>query len=198
MPQFVPITQDALVERLVEHVRTLPGYRVLAIDGADAAHPADLAHRTAAALHDTGRPAEVVSLHDYVRPASLRMEYGVDEISYRTAWFDYEALRREVIDALHTDGRWLPALWNETTDRSARAPIRPALPDTVLVIAGPMLLNQSLPFDVTVHLAMSEPALRRSTPPEDHWTIPALLETPTAPTFFIRWDHPARPALRLP
>lgn len=199
VPQFVPITQDVLIERLVERVRALPGHRVIAIDGADAARPVDLADRVAAALRDTGRPAEVVALHDYVRPASLRVEFGRDEISYRTAWFDYEALRREVIDALHNEGRWLPALWDETTDRSARATIRPAPTDTVLLIAGPMLLDHYLQFDLTVRLDMSEQALRRTTPPEDHWTIPALLtnETPTTPTFFVRWDHPDRPALRL-
>ncbi|MFE9576383.1 hypothetical protein ACFYO1_08385 [Nocardia sp. NPDC006044] len=197
MPQFVPITQDALVERLVERVRTLPGRRVIAIDGADAARPLDFAHRTAAALRDTGRSAEVVSLHDYVRPASLRVEFGRDDISYRTAWFDYEALRREVIDAVHKEGRWLPALWDEATDRSARATIRPAAADTVLFIAGPMLLDHYLDFDLTLHLHMSEQALRRTTPPEDHWTIPALLQTSPTPTFFARWDHPDRPALRL-
>ncbi|MFI6167119.1 hypothetical protein ACIBCN_10040 [Nocardia sp. NPDC051052] len=199
MPQFVPITQDVLIERLVERLRALPGHRVVAIDGADAARPADLADRVAAALRDTGRPAEVVSLHDYVRPASVRVEFGRDEISYRTSWFDFEALRREVIDALHTEGRWLPALWDEATDRSARATIRPAPADTVLLIAGPMLLDRYLQFDLTVRLDMSEQALRRITPPEDHWTIPALLgnETPSTPTLFARWDHPDRPALRI-
>ncbi|MFC9436616.1 hypothetical protein [Nocardia sp. NPDC057030] len=198
MPQFVPITQDALIERLVERVRALPGHRVIAIDGADAARPVDLAQRTAAALRDTGRPAEVVSLHDYVRPASLRAEFGRDDLSYRTTWFDYEALRREVIDALHREGRWLPALWDEPTDRSARATIRPAAPGTVLLVAGPMLLDHHLDFDLTLHLDMSEQALRRTTPPEDHWTIPALRQTSPTPTLFARWDHPDRPALRLP
>ncbi|WP_069167460.1 hypothetical protein [Nocardia altamirensis] len=200
MPQFVPITQDALVERLIERIRPLPGYRVIGIDGADAARPTDFARRIADAVRDTGRPAEVVSLHDYVRPASLRMEFGADEISYRTSWFDYEALNREVIDALHTEGRWLPALWNEATDRSARAAIRTALPNTVLFVAGPMLLEHALPFDLTLRLDMSEPALRRTTPPTDHWTLPALLhpQSPTTPTFSARWDHPDRPALHLP
>ncbi|WP_378731850.1 hypothetical protein [Nocardia brasiliensis] len=200
MPRFVPISQDALVERVVERVLALPGYRVVGVDGADAARPIDLARRVATALRGTGRPAEVVSLHDYVRPASLRVEFGRDEISYRTAWFDYDALRREVIDALHDEGRWLPALWDEATDRSARAAIRTAAADTVLLVAGPMLLDRALRFDLTVRLDLSEPALRRTTPPEAHWTIPALLrhhETATTPTFFARWDHPERPALRL-
>ncbi|WP_280395167.1 hypothetical protein [Nocardia brasiliensis] len=201
VPQFVPITQEALAAQVVDRLRELGGYRVVAVDGADAAAPVEFARRIADALRSTGRAAEVVSLHDYVRPASLRMEFGSDELSYRTAWFDYDALRREVIDALHADGRWLPALWDETTDRSARATIRTALPATVLLIAGPMLLGRSLPFDLTIRLDMSEPALRRTTPPDLHWTLPALRhhdESPTTPTFFTRWDHPTRPALRLP
>ncbi|MFE7800188.1 hypothetical protein [Nocardia sp. NPDC057440] len=201
MPQFAAITRDGLVELVTHRLLELPGRLVIAIDGADAAEPVPLADLVAAALRATGRAADVVSLHDYVRPASLRMEYGRDdELSYRTAWFDYEALRREVVDALHDSARWLPALWNENTDRSARAAIRPAAPDTVVLIAGPMLLGRTLPFDVTLRLDMSEPALRRNTPPEHRWTIPALLhhhhENPDPPTFFIRWDHPHRPAVR--
>ncbi|MFI9511325.1 hypothetical protein [Nocardia sp. NPDC052566] len=203
MPHFAPITQDALVDRIADDVRALSGHRVLAIDGADAAAPLDLAHRLATALRDTGRPTEVISLHDYIRPASLRMEFGrTDEMSYRTAWFDYAALRREVIDALRHHGRYLPALWDEATDRSARADVRAALPDTVLIIAGPMLLGRDIPFDLTIRLDMSEPALRRRTPTETQWTIPALLhhhdDSPEPPTFALRWDHPTRPALHTP
>nr|WP_306307549.1 hypothetical protein [Nocardia tenerifensis] len=172
---------------------------MVAIDGADAARPVDLAERVAAGLRDTGRAAEVVRLHDYVRPASLRVEFGRDEVSYRTVWFDYEALRREVVDALHSAGRWLPALWDEVTDRSARAAIRSAADGTVLIVAGPMLLERYLEFDLSVRLEMSEQALRRNTPDEDRWTIPALVagENGSEPTFFVRWDHPDRPALRV-
>ncbi|WP_433710026.1 hypothetical protein ACQP2U_26940 [Nocardia sp. CA-084685] len=202
MPHFDPITQDGLVELIVVRVRELGERALVAIDGADAAEPDTMAHGIATALRDTGRTAEVVALHDYIRPASLRMEFGrTDEMSYRTAWFDYAALDREVIQALRRDARWLPALWNEARDRSARSPIRTAVTDTVLFVAGPMLLGRGLAFDLTVHLDMSEPALRRRTPADDLWTIPALLhhdrDNSSAPTFFIRWDHPDRPALRI-
>jgi hypothetical protein len=201
VPQFAAITRDGLIELMTHRILELPGRLVIAIDGADAAAPTPLATAIAAALRDTGRAADVVSLHDYVRPASLRMEFGRDdELSYRTAWFDYGALRREVVDALHDTARWLPALWDEHTDRSARATIRRARPATVILVAGPMLLGRTLPFDLTLRLDMSEPALRRTTPPDQHWTIPALRrhnrENPEPPTFFVRWDHPHRPALR--
>ncbi|MGV9615151.1 hypothetical protein [Nocardia xishanensis] len=200
MPQFVPITQDGLADLLVDRVSALPGRRLIAVDGADAAQPAAFARLAAERLRGTGRSAEVLSLHDYVRPASLRMEFGrEDEYSYRTAWFDYDAVRREVVGALREHGRWLPALWDEAADRSARAAVRAAPTDLVLFLAGPMLLGRDLAFDLTVRLDLSEAALRRRTPREDHWTIPALLrydrENPEVPTFSARWDHPDRPAL---
>ncbi|MEU2252177.1 hypothetical protein ABZ540_03250 [Nocardia xishanensis] len=200
MPQFVPITQDGLADLLVDRVSALPGRRLIAVDGADAAQPAAFARLAAERLRGTGRSAEVLSLHDYVRPASLRMEFGrEDEYSYRTAWFDYDAVRREVVGALREHGRWLPALWDEAADRSARAAVRAAPADLVLFLAGPMLLGRDLAFDLTVRLDLSEAALRRRTPRDEHWTIPALLrydrENPEMPTFSARWDHPDRPAL---
>jgi hypothetical protein len=202
VPHFDPITRDGLVELLTHRILELSARVVIAIDGADAAEPAAIAHRIATALRDSGRAAEVVLLHDYIRPASLRMEFGrTDEMSYRTAWFDYAALNREVIRALREDARWLPALWDEDRDRSARSPIRSAAADTVLLVAGPMLFGRGLSFDLTVRLEMSEPALRRRTPAEAQWTIPAVLrhdrDNPYTPAFFIRWDHPDRPALRI-
>ncbi|WP_159919422.1 MULTISPECIES: hypothetical protein [Nocardia] len=202
MPRFLPITRDGLVEQVIQPVLTARSHTVIAVDGADAAQPAALADRIVEALRDAGRSAEVVSLHDYVRPASLRMEFGrTDEMSYRTAWFDYTALRREVVDALRGHGRWLPALWDEAADRSARAAIRTAPPATTIVLAGPMLAGRHLAVDVSLRLDLSEAALRRNTPPDAQWTIPALLrhdaENPYTPDFFVRWDHPDRPALRI-
>lgn len=202
MPHFDPITRDGLVELVAGRILELGGHVAIGIDGADAAEPVAIANRIATALRDTGRSAEAVSLHDYIRPASLRMEFGrTDEMSYRTAWFDYAALDREVIRALRENGRWLPALWDEERDRSARSPIRTAASDTVLLVSGPMLFGRGLHFDLTVRLDMSRSALRRRTPAEEQWTTPALLrhdsDNPYAPTFFIRWEHPDRPALRV-
>ncbi|WP_043727726.1 hypothetical protein [Nocardia asiatica] len=202
MPRFSPITRDGLVEQVIHPVLTARSHTVIAVDGADAAEPVALAHRIAEALRAAGRSAEVVSLHDYVRPASLRMEFGrTDEMSYRTAWFDYAALRREVVDALRRQDRWLPALWDEAADRSARAAIRAAPPATTIVVAGPMLAGRRLDADLSVRLDLSEAALRRNTPPDAQWTIPALLrhdaENPYTPTFFVRWDHADRPAIRV-
>ncbi|KAF0847532.1 hypothetical protein FNL39_103430 [Nocardia caishijiensis] len=201
VPSFIPVSPTTLARSVAERLSELPGRRVLVVDAADAAEPVALAQLVADALRGQGRSAEVVSLHAFVRPASLRMEYGrTDEWSYRTAWFDYDALHREVLVPLRTEGRWLPALWDEANDRSARAGIRTAPADLVLIVAGPMLLGRGLDVDLSVRLELSEPAARRRTPPEQQWTLPALrdhdAEHPETATWTVRWDHPDRAALR--
>ncbi|MEU8898265.1 hypothetical protein AB0C65_20585 [Nocardia sp. NPDC048505] len=197
MPEFTAITPTALADLIAARAADLPGHAVVAIDGADAADPVPLARAVAERLRTGGRPAAVVSLHDYVRPASLRLEYDpTDEFTYRTAWFDYAALRREVLVALREQDRWLPALWDERADRSARARHRGAAPDTVLLVAGPMLLGRDLDFDLTVALRMSEGALRRRTPPADQFTVAAVLAHQADPDILVAWDHPDRPAVR--
>ncbi|MGY0500196.1 hypothetical protein ACWZHB_17045 [Nocardia sp. FBN12] len=201
MPTFTPTSPTALARLVADRLVELPGRRVLAVDGADAAVPVELGRRIVATLADRGRSAAAVSVHDFVRPASLRMEYGRDdEWSYRTAWFDYAAIRREILDAMREDGRWLPALWDEQRDRSARARIRPAQADLVLVLAGPMLLGRGLDFDLTLRLELSEQAALRLTPVDQRWTLPAVrdhtAENPEDATWTVRWDHPDRAALR--
>ncbi len=202
--QPVPIFPDLLVESIVDSCPA--GARtIVLVDGADAARPVEFATRTAEHARSNGRPAAVVDLHDYVRPASIRFEYSrTDELSYRTLWFDYDAVAREVIAPMRPGGRghFLPRLWNESTDRSARARSVDAAPNQIVLIAGPMLLGRGLDVDVSVQLRLSEGALRRRTDPADQWTCAPLVEyydslDPSAgrTDFVIRWDHPDRPAL---
>ncbi|MFD7846046.1 hypothetical protein ACFV4K_24275 [Nocardia sp. NPDC059764] len=201
MPDFTALTPDALLALIADRAGTLPGNVVVAVDGADAAEPLTVATGVADALRTRGRPAEVISLHDFVRPASVRLEYDRDsEFTYRTGWFDYAAVNREVVKSLRDSGRYLPALWNERTDRSARARIRDAADSTVLFVAGPMLLGRGLDFDLTVALRMSEGALRRRTDPEQGFTVDGLLEFqrehPERADILVAWDHSDRPAVQ--
>lgn len=202
MPDFTALTPDALLDLITERAMARPGYAVIAVDGADAADPLAVARGVADRLRARGRAAETVSLHDFVRPASVRLEYDRDsEFTYRTGWFDYAAVNREVLEPLRDSGRFLPALWNERADRSARARVRQALPDTIVLLAGPMLLGRGLDFDLTVALRMSQGALRRRTDPAALFTVEGLLEYerahPTDPDLLVAWDHPDRPALRI-
>ncbi|MEC3918269.1 hypothetical protein [Nocardia sp. CDC160] len=200
VPEFTAISPEGLLDLIAERAMAMPGYTVIAVDGADAADPVSVAKGVAERLRAQGRPAEVVSLHDFVRPASVRLEYDRDsEFTYRTGWFDYAAVNREVVKPLRDSGRYLPALWNERADRSARARIREAVDGTVLLIAGPMLLGRGLDFDLTVALRMSPAALRRHTSPDQMFTVEGLLEHGQADDadLVIAWDHPDRPAVRL-
>ncbi|WP_068269931.1 hypothetical protein [Aldersonia kunmingensis] len=200
MPNFTPTTVDGLVASIADRARAFEHRAVLAVEGADAAHPVPFAERICATLRAEGRPAAVVALADFIRPASVRLEYGhTDEQSYRTAWFDYTALQREVVDGLRVRGRWLPRLWDARTDRSPRAALQSAGPSDVVIVAGPMLRGRGLRFDLTVALAMSEPALRRNTAPDELWTVAALMrhERDAEPAdIAVRWDHPDRPAVQ--
>lgn len=200
MIAFRPVTPDGLIELVATRAASAPNVRVVAISGADAADPVGFAERVAARLRLSGRPAAVVSLHDYVRPASLRFEHGHrDDYSYRHGWFDYPALLREVVTALRERRQWLPRLWDEAADRSARASVVEAGPGQVLLLAGPMLHGRGLDPDVVVQLTLSRGALERRTQPENLWTIDPLLEHDAendGPVdIVVRYDHPDRPAI---
>ncbi len=196
-----PIFPDVLIDRVIERVPA--GERAIAvIDGADAAHPVEFAERMRERVRAGGRTCDVIDLHDFVRPASLRFEYSrTDELTYRTAWFDFDALEREVVAPLRDGGRgtFLPRMWDEASDRSARARLIDAAADHVLVIAGPTILGRIEDAAVTVHLRLSEGALRRGTPVDQHWTIEPIVQyysdTVFEPDFTVRWDHPDRPAV---
>ncbi len=177
--------------------------RVL-VDGADTAEPAALSTAVAEAVRAAGRPCAVVGLADWLRPASLRLEHGHrDGDSFRDHWYDYAALRREVLDPLGPggSGQWLPTLWDASADRATRAVRHTAPPGMVLLVAGPMLLGRELACELTAHLHLSEAALRRQTSPELGWTVPALMEheqkanSDTVADLVVRADHPDRPAV---
>ncbi|MCD2109624.1 hypothetical protein LQ384_00780 [Rhodococcus rhodochrous] len=211
MPAFTPLTPEILAASVADRAEALTGSVCIAVSAPDAADPVEFAQRVATELRTRGRAADVVDLHDFVRPASLRLEHGrTDPYSYRHDWFDYAAVDREVLRAVREHQRWLPRLWDERTDRSARERPRRAAEDQILVVAGPMLLGRGLDFDVTVVLTMSRAALERRTRPEDHWTIDAVLEhehdavldhavldhSGADADVLVRYDHPTRPAVR--
>ncbi|MDN3269418.1 uridine kinase [Streptomyces sp. MA15] len=204
------ITWDRLVDVLAERLRELdpadgsPWPRV-ALDGAPAARPGDLAERLAEALRVRGRPSLVVGTEGFLRPASVRLEYGHQDLeSYYSGWYDTGALWREVFDPLGPggSGRVLPDLRDPVTDRATRSPYAELPPGGLLLLHGPLLLHHWFPFDLTVHVLLSPGALRRRTPEAEHWTLPAFeryeQETDPAGTadVLVRADDPRHPAWR--
>lgn len=206
MPQhpptrYSPTDPAGLAALCADACLTLPGRVAVGVDGADPAHPDALAETITELLRVRGRPAAVVRVVDFITPASLRLERGAhDEESFGTSWYDFAAISREVVDALHTQQRWLPRLWDSVSDRSFRDQRRDAADNQVILIAGPMAVRKDLQLDLGIALRMSAAALRRGLPADDHWTIGALLEHQThspEPDIEVRYDHPDRPAVAL-
>jgi hypothetical protein len=205
VPAIEPTTPDGLADAVAGLVLARPGRTRVLLDGPAPTSPEGLAGHVADRLQVAGRAALVVLAADYLRPASVRLEYGrEDPDELLDGWLDEGALRREVLDpaASGGSGRVLPRLWNPATDRAYRAGYE-QLPDSgVVLLAGALLLGRGLPADVSVHLHMGAAALARRLPPEEHWTLPAhaRYEAEHAPDteadLVALSDHPTRPALR--
>lgn len=204
---FTP-TVPAAVPGLVADfaVASAPGQRTrLALDGPAAAEPGRLADAVAEVLRSRGRPATVIAATTYWRDASLRLEYGhADVDSYAYHWLDVPALTRELLAPLGPggSGRFLPALRDPGTNRSARVGYRRAAGAEVVIVTGELLLGHGLDFDATVHLALSPSARRRRTAADWAWTLPAHdrydadVEPGSVAGMVVRWDDAQHPAVR--
>lgn len=207
-----PVSPDALIGelsgRIAAAAAALPPARRLrvAVDGAPAAEPETLADALIDPLKVAGVPVLRVRGDDFLRPASVQLEYGrTNPDSYYEGWLDEAGLRREVLDPLGATGpgavRVLPSLWNARTDRASRADYVSVPPGGVVVVSGVFLLGGVLPFDLTTHLLLSSAALRRRTPPGLAWTLPAFdrYAAEVAPQTFadvvVKLDDPRHPAL---
>ncbi|MBY8874635.1 uridine kinase [Micromonospora sp. PLK6-60] len=201
-----PISPDRLVAELTDLLSraTPPGRLRVAVDGAPAAGPDDLAAALVEPLRAAGRPVLHVRAADFLRPASIRLEHGrTNPDAYYAGWTDEAGLRREVLDPAGPDGsgRLLPSLWDPVADRASRAGYVDLPTGGVVLVSGALLLGAGLPFDVTVHLALSPAALARRTDPAQRWTLPAFIRyaDEVDPASFadvvVRADDPRHPAL---
>jgi hypothetical protein len=206
--QVRPLSPEALADTVAERVARLPapegGRLRLAVDGAPAAGTAGLADAVAERLRLLGHPALRVSAGDFLRPASLRLEYcHQDPDAYFDGWLDTNALFREVFDPLEPGGSGLvlPALRSARADRALRTAPVALPPGGVLVLDGPLLLGRWFPLDLSVHLHLGPAALARRTPADQQWTLPAFAryqdETHPADAadLVVRADDPRHPAL---
>lgn len=204
--RVVPVSFETLTEDLADRlVSRKSDSRVrVAVDGPYAADPGRLADALVGPLRVRGRPAVRVDTGDFLRPASLRLEFGrTNPDSFYTGWFDESGLMREVLVPAGPDGsgRILTRLWDAGRDRAARQPYQELPAGAVVLVSGPLLLGSGLPFDFSVHLELSRAALERRTPADQRWTLPALhrYADEVAPESFadvvVRVDDPRRPAL---
>lgn len=203
-----PVSTEILVGELADRLAGAGDDRRLrvAIDGPAAADPGALADALVDPLRVRGRPAVRISTGDFLRPASVRLEFGrTNPDSYYLGWLDEPGLRREVLDPAGPggSGRIVTRLWDARTDRAAREPYRELPAEAVVLVSGPLLLGAGLPFDVAIHLEVSAAALARRTGPEERWTLPAFARyrAEVDPAAFadvvVRLDDPRRPALVL-
>ncbi|NDK92029.1 hypothetical protein GYA93_21005 [Gordonia desulfuricans] len=199
MTTFQPSTPDGLVDACLTRIRAIAGVGVVIVDGPSPTRPGEFADAIARRLRAEGRAAGVVHADDYLRPASLRFEYGrTDPLTFRDGFVDHAGIDREVIDAPRRHGRWLPRLWDAQRDRSFRDSPQTATADQIVLVGGPMLLGRGHDAEVTIALRMSAAALRRRLPDDEHWTIDPLLDHAAAAgpaDIEVRYDHPARPAI---
>jgi hypothetical protein len=194
---------DLLAQRLDAAQRSGPALRV-AIDGPYCAAPVPLAEALVVPLRACGHDAATIAAATFWRDASLRLESGREDADSFANWLDAEALRREVLEPLGPggSGRYLPSLRDPRTNRATKAPARTAANGAVVIVAGELLLGHELPFDLTIHLAMSAAGRQRRTDSDRQWTLPAFrrydAEVRPADTadIVIRLDDPRHPALR--
>ena len=201
-----PISPELLVEHVADAVGRLPGDgpAAVALDGAPPTGTGELAEALVGELKLRGRAAVHVAALDYLRPASLRLEFGREDPDlFYTEWLDLKAIEREVLGPLGPGGtgRVLPRLWDARADRAYRAQYVQLGAGGVVLLDGSFLLGAGLSFDLTVHLSMSAAALARRTGPEQAWTLPAYrrYEDEARPAEYadiiVRCDDPRHPAL---
>jgi hypothetical protein len=201
-----PISPERLAERVAELVtaHAPDPWTRLAIDGAPGSGTADVAAAVEELLSSQGRPTLRISAGDFLRPRSLRLEHGREDPDvFYAEWLDVKGLRREVFDPLGPggSGRVLPTLWNAERDRASRAAYVELAPGGVLIVEGTFLMGIGFPFDVEVHLWLSRGALRRRTPENLAWTLPAYerynaeADPSRAASLTARMDDPRHPAL---
>lgn len=205
MNRFRPVSPGLLADELVaSFVARHPGSHPLRV-GLDAPGWVELDPLLTLLderLRAVGRAVAIVSTRLFYRDASLRWEYGKDDLdSFYDGWLDTGALQREVLRPLAIDGNYLPSLRDPDSNRSTRATPLPLPSNGVALLVGELLFGHGLELDVAVHFSVNRQARRRQAPDDLQWTLPAYdryeLEVDPAglADMVVRYDDPAHPAL---
>jgi hypothetical protein len=203
MPAFEPLSPAALARRLAAAIDRRSASRLLiGFDGDETVGTGELADRVADELVALHRPVVRVSTKWWWRAASLRLEFGRQDVESRlVGWVDVGSLRREALDPLAPggSGRYLTRLRDPERDRSVRDEYQQASEHAVVLIDGPLLQTHELALDLVVRVGVSPNRLSRVLPVDRQWELAAFAE------YYRRWpqseivvsyDHPDAPALR--
>jgi hypothetical protein len=199
---FVPISRAGFAAALARRLADAPKTTRVALDGAPCTEPQSWAEELTEALRTLGRPVAHVRAASFWRDASVRLEYGHQDVDAYLTWLDPAALRREVLEPVAVTGQFLPSLRDARTNRATRQPRQHLGERGVLVVSGSLLLGLGLPFDLTIHLAASPAALARRTSPDQAWTLPAFAryqaqaDPQLTSDVVVRVEDPLRPAVR--
>jgi len=156
-------TRGELLDRLagaIESVTTSHPLRV-AVDGPPAAGKTTLADELARLLRTRGREVIRTSTESFHLPRAQRYRRGEfsPEANYHDA-FDYDALRRVLLDPLGPDGdrRYQPVVYDLDTDTALSPPATTtAAADAVLLLDGVFLLRPELidRWDLSIFVSVS-------------------------------------------
>lgn len=199
---FRPLAAQALTGLLCSRLEAYAGTVRVAVDGAPWSQPHQVADSLAETLRASGRPAATVRAESFWHDASLRYERGREDVESRLAWLDADALRRETLAPVLARNEYLPSLRDPCRNRSTRERPAYAAPGTVLIVSGEFLLGRELPFELTVHLALSPAARARQASAAQRWLLPAFeryderVRPAEGADIVVRMDHPDRPAVR--
>jgi uridine kinase len=142
-------TRGELLDRLAEAVESVtpPHPLRVAVDGPPAAGKTTLADALALLLRSRGREVIRTSTESFHLPRAQRYRRGEfsPEANYHDS-FDYDALRRVLLDPLGPDGdrRYQQAVYDADTDTTVSRPATTAPADAVLLLDGVFLLRPEL------------------------------------------------------